>query len=942
MPKVNKLQASFNSGEISKLVEGRTDSERYDAAMALCQNYIPTVQGPLLRRPGTKYVNNVKDPSKMPALIPFQFSATQNYMLEFGERYVRFYTNEGQILTSSNSFSIAGFYGPPGGQAIFPFTAVRPSPVVGPGEAIITSSVIAAGAILELATPYLASDVNGIKVSQKQDTLYLSHPAYSLSKLQRVGLNLWDLKQVMLQDGPYLPLNSYKTVGDSTRVSLNPTAPKIMTVSTGSSTVISNAVTAGSSVGVTITTATAHGFSNGDKVFVQGVFGSTELNNVTSGNLVAGFSVTNSTANQAAWTVTNVTPTAMDLSGAVLSNAYVGSGLISPALFQLIQGSSYSYWNDVQLGTGISGTTQVVTRTIGLINNGTRYWGHINQVFDAAHAQVYLGPDQSLPNTSTITTWQLGVYNKMSGYPAASCFHQDRLILAGCPGLPQEIDGSMSGSYEVFSASGSSLQVNNNNALQFGLNSQDLNAIRWVKSNTQGLLAGTQSAEWAITPSTQSPALYPTNIKADQVTFFGSCDADAVQAGTAALYIQRAQRKIRELLYFWQAGNFRSTDLSELSDHLSLPSLVKLAVQKEVLPIVWGLRSDGNLLSMSYSRDDEKLRAGWARHQLGGASDSAGTAPIVKSMAVIPSGDGSFDELWITAKRFINGTSVGTVEYMTKPFDDSTPQERAYHFDCGATYDAPLLVSNITNAPSCVFTSTAHGLTNSSTVRVYTTVGLNQTTIDINGLSTTANQFNGHTYMVASSSVNAFKLQDFQGNDINTNSSSIYVGSCVVRKLITNISGLTWLAGEQVSILADGGIHVNTSVTQAGALHLSYPAAVVQIGYQYNSDGQLLRSKDGSAQGTSIGATRRVSRVSFMLHNVGDLSFGATFTSLIPAQFEIADADFADQAPKLFDGILRDGVESSYGFSDKICFRQSSGLPGMIQSITRFLEEQDV
>ena len=103
MPKVSKLQSSFNAGQISKSVLARVDNPRYDQALLLCQNYIPIVQGPLIRRPGTKYISYAKNQSApFPALIPFQFSATQNYALEFGDHYIRFYTNEGQIITGSN------------------------------------------------------------------------------------------------------------------------------------------------------------------------------------------------------------------------------------------------------------------------------------------------------------------------------------------------------------------------------------------------------------------------------------------------------------------------------------------------------------------------------------------------------------------------------------------------------------------------------------------------------------------------------------------------------------------------------------------------------------------------------------------------------------------------------------------------------------------------
>ena len=81
MPKVSTIQGNFSAGEVSPLLYGRVDSPRYKQALDTGFNYIPTLQGPLVRRPGTKYMNDVKNAAQPPALIPFQFSITQAYML---------------------------------------------------------------------------------------------------------------------------------------------------------------------------------------------------------------------------------------------------------------------------------------------------------------------------------------------------------------------------------------------------------------------------------------------------------------------------------------------------------------------------------------------------------------------------------------------------------------------------------------------------------------------------------------------------------------------------------------------------------------------------------------------------------------------------------------------------------------------------------------------
>jgi len=69
---------------------------------------------------------------------------------------------------------------------------------------------------------------------------------------------------------------------------------------------------------------------------------------------------------------------------------------------------------------------------------------------------------------------------------------------------------------------------------------------------------------------------------------------------------------------------------------------------------------------------------------------------------------------------------------------------------------------------------------------------------------------------------------------------------------------------------------------------------------------------------------------------------GTSFTNLIPLNFAQADQDYLDTATPLFSGMIREGVESAYDFESQLCIEQSSALPGVIQSVTSFLEEFDI
>ena len=110
MGRATFLQTSFNAGEWSPLMYGRADLTKYKNALALCQNYVPTLQGGLTRRPGTRFVAEVKDSTQPVRLVRFEFSITQAYVLEFGEQYIRFYANQGQLLSGGVPYEVTTPY----------------------------------------------------------------------------------------------------------------------------------------------------------------------------------------------------------------------------------------------------------------------------------------------------------------------------------------------------------------------------------------------------------------------------------------------------------------------------------------------------------------------------------------------------------------------------------------------------------------------------------------------------------------------------------------------------------------------------------------------------------------------------------------------------------------------------------------------------------------
>src|SRR4051812_47525822 len=105
MTKATPIKYSFNAGELSPLLDGRTDQAKYYSGASICENFIPTVQGPIIRRGGTYFANEVKTSANRTWLRRFTFNVTQSYILEFGDQYIRFYTNRGLVLEGTKNIT---------------------------------------------------------------------------------------------------------------------------------------------------------------------------------------------------------------------------------------------------------------------------------------------------------------------------------------------------------------------------------------------------------------------------------------------------------------------------------------------------------------------------------------------------------------------------------------------------------------------------------------------------------------------------------------------------------------------------------------------------------------------------------------------------------------------------------------------------------------------
>jgi hypothetical protein len=85
-----RVQTSFNSGELSPLIEGRSDISRYHSGCLTLENMVASPYGGASKRPGPYYICDANETTDV-RLISFEHSIEQSYIIEMGNGYLRFY-----------------------------------------------------------------------------------------------------------------------------------------------------------------------------------------------------------------------------------------------------------------------------------------------------------------------------------------------------------------------------------------------------------------------------------------------------------------------------------------------------------------------------------------------------------------------------------------------------------------------------------------------------------------------------------------------------------------------------------------------------------------------------------------------------------------------------------------------------------------------------------
>ena len=227
-------------------MEGRTDFAKYFNGASNIENFVVLPHGPVTRRPGTYFVSEVKTSANSTRLIPFTFSTEQTYVLEFGNQYIRFFKDDGQITegnktisaitaanpavvtSSSHGYSNGDFVNISGVVGMtevnnktfkvadkttntFELQDVDGNDINSSGYTAYSSGGVA-NRIYQITTEYTTAQLFDLKFAQSADVMYLCHNSHEVMKLSRTGHTSWSLDEVDFgTNGPYMDANTTTT-----------------------------------------------------------------------------------------------------------------------------------------------------------------------------------------------------------------------------------------------------------------------------------------------------------------------------------------------------------------------------------------------------------------------------------------------------------------------------------------------------------------------------------------------------------------------------------------------------------------------------------------------------------------------------------------------------------------------------------------------------------
>ena len=254
------------------------------------------------------------------------------------------------------------------------------------------------------------------------------------------------------------------------------------------------------------------------------------------------------------------------------------------------------------------------------------------------------------------------------GYPKAITFQGGRLHLGGTTTFPSRFWGSRISIYSDFG-----LGVDPSDSYQYDLAASERPTIQWM-AGERALVIGTDTREFTVRGEL-GHTITSTSVDVSSPTAYSSANIQPARSPSALLFVPRSKRRVYENAGVDDfSGDDRDVqDRSILAENLTRLQIHHIAYQQEPRPILWVTTIPGELLALTYLR--EQVVAGWAAQPMQGN---------VIDVCVIPHPDGDRDQVWLLVNR---GGTIPYIEYL----DDANGAYSSLQVDSGysTTYSTP-------------------------------------------------------------------------------------------------------------------------------------------------------------------------------------------------------------------------------------------------------------
>lgn len=584
--------------------------------------------------------------------------------------------------------------------------------------------------------------------------------------------------------------------------------------------------------------------------------------------------------------------------------SYVVTAIAADEIGESVQSSAATVTNNIF----VTGATNTISWTA--VSGAARYrvykllgglYGYIGSTAGTSIVDNNIAPDLSV--TPPIYDNE---FVSSSNYPGAVSYFEQRRCFAGTINEPQKIWMTKSGTESNLSYG---LPIRDDDRIEFRVAAREANTIRHIVPLTQLLLL-TGSAEWRVS-SLNSDEITPTTISVRPQSYIGSSNVQPVIINNSLLYCAARGGHVRELGYNWQANGFITNDMSIRSAHLfDNYEIVDMAFSKAPIQMVWFVSTSGMLLGCTYV--PEQQIGAWHKHETDG---------VFESCTVVA--EGNEDRLYVVVKRVINGSTVRYIERMASRHFESI--EGAFFVDSGATYDG----NNTTATTVTVSGGTTWGPADTLTITASTAIFSYPGTGDA-GDAIVLTGSDGKKYrltILATSSTTVATARV----DVTLPSALRNAATTVYSFARNTISGLTWLEGKTVSILADGAVQPQKVVT-SGSITIDRASTIIHIGLPYESDLQSLPLAMGIDNGMGQGRYKNVNKAWLRVFQSSGIFIGPNPGNLTEAKQRTTEP--YGTPPSLKTEEIQIMLTPSWLDSGQVYVRQSDPLPLSIVGMT--------